>query len=225
MNEKQIAGEKAVEFIKEKMTIGLGSGSTAVFMVRKLGEMVKQGLNVKCVSTSNETTSLALSLGIPLVSIDEIDEIDLTIDGADEVDPHFNGIKGGGGALLFEKIIAAASKKIIWVVDSSKMVNKLGKYPLPLEVLPFGYKQTLKRLKQLKYNPVIRSKNNKMFVTDGNNYIIDLHLEKIDNPVSMEKELNMIPGVVENGLFINKADIVIVGKNGNAEVLRKEKKA
>jgi ribose 5-phosphate isomerase A len=125
MNEKQIAAEKSVEFIKEKMTVGLGSGSTAKFMIKKLGELVKQGLDIKCVSTSNDTTSLSLSLGIPLVSIDEIEVIDLTIDGADEIDPHFNGIKGGGGALLFEKIIAASSKKIIWVVDSAKMVNKL----------------------------------------------------------------------------------------------------
>ena len=225
MNEKQIAAEKSVEFIKEKMTVGLGSGSTAKFMIKKVGELVKQGLDIKCISTSNETTSLSLSLGIPLVSIDDIDEIDLTIDGADEIDPGFNGIKGGGGALLFEKIIAASSKKIIWVVDSTKVVNKLGKYPLPVEVLRFGYKLTLKKLDQLGYNPVIRSKNNKMFLTDSNNYIIDLHLERIDNPFSLEKELNMIPGVVENGLFINKADVVIVGRNNNVEVLKNERKA
>jgi len=225
MNEKQIAGEKAVEFIKDKMTVGLGTGSTACFTIKKLGEMIKSGLDIKCVSTSNETTSLAVSLGIPLVSIDDIDEIDLTIDGADEIDPQFNGIKGGGGALLFEKIVAASSKKIIWVVDSTKMVKKLGKYPVPLEILPFGYKQTFKKLNLLGYNPVVRSKNNKMFLTDSNNYIIDLHLERIDDPVKLEKELNMIPGVIENGLFVNMTDIVVVGRDGNTEVLKNERKA
>jgi len=225
MNEKQIAGEKAVEFIKDKMTVGLGTGSTASFTIKKLGEMIKSGLDIKCVSTSNETTSLAVSLGIPLVSIDDIDEIDLTIDGADEIDPQFNGIKGGGGALLFEKIVAASSKKIIWVVDSTKMVKKLGKYPVPLEILPFGYKQTFKKLDLLGYNPIVRSKNNKMFLTDSNNYIIDLHLERIDDPVKLEKELNMIPGVIENGLFVNMTDNVVVGRDGNTEVLKNERKA
>ena len=224
MNEKQIAAEKAVEFIKDKMTVGLGTGSTASFTIRKLGEMIKQGLEIKCVSTSNQTTSLAITLGIPLVSIDDVDTIDLTIDGADEIDTRFNAIKGGGGALLFEKIVAASSKKIILVVDSTKMVNKLGKYPVPVEILSFGYKQTFKRLEQLGYNPVVRSKNNKLFLTDGNNYIADLHLERIDNPADTEKELNTIPGVIENGLFVNMIDYVIVGRNENTEVLKNERK-
>jgi ribose 5-phosphate isomerase A len=186
--------------------------------------MIKQGLEIKCVSTSNQTTSLAITLGIPLVSIDDVDTIDLTIDGADEIDTRFNAIKGGGGALLFEKIVAASSKKIILVVDSTKMVNKLGKYPVPVEILSFGYKQTFKRLEQLGYNPVVRSKNNKLFLTDGNNYIADLHLERIDNPADTEKELQTIPGVIENGLFVNMIDYVIVGRNENTEVFKNERK-
>ena len=138
MNEKKIAAEKSIQFIKDGMTLGLGTGSTVFFLVNKLAELVKQGLNIKCVSTSNQTSELAKSLGIKIVNLNEVDHIDLTIDGADEVDKNLNGIKGGGGALLFEKIVAAASEQVIWIVDSSKYVSKLGKFPLPVEVIPFG---------------------------------------------------------------------------------------
>ena len=140
MIEKKLAAEKSVDFIEDGMTIGLGTGSTVFFLVKKLAESVKAGLKVKCISTSNQTSELARSLGIQITELNEVNFIDLTIDGADEVDENLNGIKGGGGALLFEKIVAAASKKVIWVVDSSKFVKQLGRFPLPVEVISFGCK-------------------------------------------------------------------------------------
>ncbi len=221
MTEKQIAGEKAVEFIQEGTVIGLGTGSTVHFTIVKLGKMVHDGFKIKAVSTSNDTTSLALSLKIPLLSINEIDKLDLTIDGADEVDSNLNGIKGGGGALLFEKIIASVSKQIIWVVDSSKLVKKLGKFPLPVEVVPFSYLRTLNKFKGMNFNPKLRMNENEIFITDGNHYIIDLHLNEIKDLKKLNDELKSIPGVVENGLFIGLADKVIVGKKDSTEILKR----
>ncbi|OGU48577.1 MAG: ribose 5-phosphate isomerase A, partial [Ignavibacteria bacterium GWC2_36_12] len=177
MSEKQIAAEKAIEFVNNGMILGLGSGSTAAFFIKKLGEQVKRGLKITGVSTSNAATNLALSNNIPLVSIEEVSEIDLTVDGADEVDPEFNGIKGGGGALLYEKIVASISKEIIWVVDSSKLVKRLGKFPLPVEIVTFGHTHTLRRLKDAGYNPSLRVRNGELFPSDGNNFIADLELK------------------------------------------------
>lgn len=224
MTEKQAAAEKAIEFVSNEMIIGLGSGSTSAFFTKKLGEEVKRGLKVRCVSTSNATTNLALSLNIPLLSIDEVSKIDLTVDGADEVDPAFNGIKGGGGALLFEKIIASISKKNIWVVDSSKLVKKLGKFPLPIEVVSFGYKHTTDRLKEAGFNPSIRMKEGEISFSDGNNLIIDLNLKKIDNPMELEKKIKAFNGVIETGLFINTPDKVIVSDNGNVKIIENKNK-
>lgn len=219
MSEKQAAAEKAIEFVKNNMIIGLGSGSTAAFFTKKLGDEVKRGLKITGVSTSNATTNLALSLNIPLLSIDEVSEIDLTVDGADEIDPKFNGIKGGGGALLFEKIVASISKKIIWVVDSSKLVKKLGKFPLPVEIVSFGHIQTLKRLKEAGFNPSLRMKDGEISLSDGNNIIADLDLGKIDDPIEIEKKLKDFVGVIETGLFANTPDIVIVGELNNVKIL------
>ena len=195
MSEKQIAAEKAIEFVNNGMILGLGSGSTAAFFIKKLGEQVKRGLKITGVSTSNAATNLALSNNIPLVSIEEVSEIDLTVDGADEVDPEFNGIKGGGGALLYEKIVASISKEIIWVVDSSKLVKRLGKFPLPVEIVTFGHTHTLRRLKDAGYNPSLRVRNGELFPSDGNNFIADLELKVIDNPVELEKKLKILRGV------------------------------
>ncbi|MEO0293380.1 MAG: ribose-5-phosphate isomerase RpiA [candidate division WOR-3 bacterium] len=221
--EKELAGSKVSDFIKDGMLLGLGTGSTFFYAIRKIGEMIKEGLKIKAVSTSRATTELAKSLGIPLVSIDEVEEIDLTIDGADEVDLNFNGIKGGGGALLFEKIVAKISKKNLWVVDSSKLVKKLGKFPLPVEVVPFGKSSVLKKFEKLGFNPKLRMSNGKEFITDSGNFIIDLNLGEIKDPYEMEVELNMIPGVVENGLFLDVVDIVIVGKGDGVEIFEKGK--
>lgn len=221
MKEKQLAAEKSIEFIKDGMTIGLGTGSTVYFLVNKLAESVKQGLNVTCVSTSKQTSELAKSLGIKIINLNEVDHLDLTIDGADEVDGNLNGIKGGGGALLFEKIVAAASKKVIWIVDSSKYVKKLGKFPLPVEVIPFGSKQILKRFNDRGYNPEVRKNGSDIFITDSGNEIIDLHLNKIEDSLKLEQEIKLIPGVVEVGLFNNIANMVIVGKENSTEIIRR----
>lgn len=221
MKEKQLAAEKSIEFIKDGMTIGLGTGSTVFFLINKLAESVKQGLNVNCVSTSNQTSELAKSLGIKIINLNEVDHLDLTIDGADEVDQNLNGIKGGGGALLFEKIVAAASKKVIWIVDSSKYVKKLGKFPLPVEVIPFGSKQILKRFNDRGYNPKVRKNGSEIFITDSGNEIIDLHLNQIEDSLKLEQEIKLIPGVVEVGLFNNIANMVIVGKENSTEIIRR----
>ena len=219
--EKKAAAERAVEFVNDGMTVGLGSGSTVFFAIKKLGELVRAGLNIKAVSTSDATTQLSKSEGINMISIDDAGEIDLTIDGADEVDRSFNGIKGGGGALLFEKIVALSSKKNIWIVDSAKLVDRLGKFSLPVEVLPFGYKRVFKIIEEMKLNPVIRKNGNDLYFTDSGNLIFDLHIGEINDPVIMNEELKLINGIVETGLFINIADVVIVGKNNSTEIINK----
>ena len=222
MNEKQLAAEKSIEFIIDGMTLGLGTGSTVFFLVKKLAERVKQGLNIKCVSTSIQTSELAKSLGIIILNLNEVEVIDLTIDGADEVDRNLNGIKGGGGALLFEKIVAVASQKVIWIVDSSKYVSKLGKFPLPIEVIPFGSNHLLKRFMDSGFNPAIRKKGSEIFITDSGNKIIDLHLNEIEDSLKLEQEIKLIPGVVEVGLFNNIADTVIVGKEKSTEIFSRK---
>lgn len=219
MNSKKIAGEKAVEFIKDGMIIGLGTGSTVYYTINKLAEKVREGLGIKAVSTSSSTTKLATQLGIEIVPFDEVDYIDLTIDGADEVDNNLNGIKGGGGALLYEKLVASYSKKIIWVVDKSKMVSILGKFPLPIEVIPFAHHQVFNKLKSLNLNPKLRKVDHSFYITDGEHYIIDLSLEKIESPYELDNTLKSIPGVVETGLFLNMADMVIVGNEGKVGIV------
>ncbi|HMS64899.1 MAG TPA: ribose-5-phosphate isomerase RpiA [Ignavibacteria bacterium] len=219
--EKKLAGEKAAEFLKDGMTVGLGTGSTVFFTINKIGEMVADGLKIKAVSSSDATSRLAESHNIKMISINDDIQIDLTIDGADEADKYFNGIKGGGGALLFEKIIALSSKKNIWIIDSNKMVEKLGKYPLPVEIIPFGYKRVFERLSSMNLNPSVRMRNNEFFLTDSGNFIFDLHLKEINDPVKLDKELKMITGIVETGLFINIADTIIIGKENSTEILHK----
>jgi ribose 5-phosphate isomerase A len=217
LNEKRLAGEKAVEHIKDGMILGLGTGSTVFYTLNKLGELVQNGLEIKGVSTSKATSQTCRELGIPLISIDEVSEIDLTIDGADEISNTFSGIKGGGGALLFEKVVARASKKVIWVVDSSKVSEQLGHFPLPVEVIPFGYTHVLKELKEHNLGPELRMKENAPFVTDSGNYIIDLHINRIQDEENLASYLKAITGVVEHGLFIHMVDTVIIGK-GNESI-------
>ena len=221
MNSKKVAGEKAIEYVKDDMVLGLGTGSTAYYSILKLSERIKDGLKVKAVSTSSSTTKLANELGIPLISLNAADHIDLTIDGADEIDSALNGIKGGGGALLYEKLVAASSRRVIWVADSSKKVNVLGRFPLPIEVIPFSYSHLLKQLDQLNMKPSLRYTNGSIFVTDEGNYIIDLQLNVIENPYELHNRLKLMPGVVETGLFIGMADTVIIGDGDNIEVIDK----
>ncbi|MCM3694624.1 ribose-5-phosphate isomerase RpiA [Neobacillus niacini] len=202
-------GEKAAEFVKDGMVVGLGTGSTVYYFMSKLGHLVQQGLSIKGVPTSKQTEKLALELGIPLVSLNEIEQIDVAVDGADEIDSELNLIKGGGGALLREKIIANAAKTFIVVADSHKNVDTLGTFPLPVEVVPFGYEMTMKYIRELGGNPKLRQKEATPFLTDNGNYIIDTSFQEIKKPRDLEKNLNLIPGVVDNGLFIDMADTVI----------------
>ncbi|MDQ0976750.1 ribose 5-phosphate isomerase A [Neobacillus niacini] len=209
MNEKKEVGEKAVEYVKDGMVVGLGTGSTVFYTITKLGQLVQQGLTIIGVPTSEQTKKLAIELGIPLVSLDEVEQIDVAIDGADEVDPKLNLIKGGGGALLREKIIAAAAKTFIVVADSDKNVDTLGTFPLPIEVVPFGYEMTVKHIRELGASPRLRQKDGTPYVTDNGNYIIDSNFQEITYPKELEKNLNLIPSVVDNGLFVGMADRVI----------------
>lgn len=209
MIEKKIVGEKAVEFVKDGMTVGLGTGSTVYYTIIKLGQLMKEGLSIKGVPTSIQTEKLANECGIPLANINEIDYIDVAIDGADEVGPQLNLIKGGGGALLREKIIARAAKKFIVVADPAKIVNHLGAFPLPIEVVPFGVEMTNKQIRLLGAETTIRYSNGTPYRSDNGNYVIDAKFPNILDPISLEHKLNLIPGVVENGLFNQMADAVI----------------
>lgn len=209
---KRLAAEKAVEQIEDRMVIGLGTGSTVEYVIKRLGEMVKTGLKIEGIPTSLKTKRLAKEYGIYLTDINENTEIDLTIDGADEVDSCLNLIKGGGGALTREKIIAYHSKKEIIVVDESKIVKKLGVgVPLPVEVTKYGWKATKKTLEGIGCTAVLRTIMDEVFITDNSNYILDCDFGKINEPEVLEKEINSIPGVLENGLFLGLVDEVIVG--------------
>jgi ribose 5-phosphate isomerase A len=209
LNEKKEVGEKAVDYVKEGMVVGLGTGSTVFYTISKLGKLVQQGFSIKGIPTSKQTEKLAIDVGIPLVSLNEIDHIDLAIDGADEVNRDLDLIKGGGGALLREKIIAKAAKTFIVVSDSHKNVDTLGTFPLPIEVVPFGYEMTMKYIRELGGNPKLREKDGNPFLTDNGNYIIDSSFQEINHPKELEQNLNLIPGVVDNGLFVGLADAVI----------------
>ncbi len=211
MESKKLAAERAVEYVKNGMVVGLGTGSTVYYALIKLGEKIKQGLDIRAIATSIESERMAKELGIELVTFSNIDAIDITIDGADEVDPNWNLIKGGGGALLREKIVATASRQLIVIVDESKVVKQLGRFPLPIEVVKFGYEMTMRKFEELGYNPKLRAANDRPYITDNGNYIIDCHIGLIDNPPQLHDLINQLVGVVDNGLFINYASKVIVG--------------
>lgn len=217
---KKLAGIKAAEFVEDGMVVGLGTGSTAYYFVEEIGRRIKEeGLQITAVTTSSVTSKQADGLGIPLKSIDEVDQVDVTVDGADEVDPQFNGIKGGGGALLMEKVVATPSKDYIWVVDESKLVQKLGAFKLPVEVVQYGAEQVFRHFAQAGYKPSFREKNGQRFITDMQNFIIDLDLGVIENPVEFGRELDHIVGVVEHGLFTKMVNKVIVAGQGGVKVL------
>lgn len=209
---KKMAGEKALQYVEDGMCLGLGTGSTVNYMLKKLGEMVKDGLKIEGIPTSLRTKKLATEFSIPLIDFDEHTEIDLTIDGTDEVDSYLNLIKGGGGALTREKIVAYHSKKVIIVIDETKVVKALGVIcPVPVEVTKYGWNATKKALEKFGCTAELRTITGESYITDNQNYIIDCDFGKIDEPEPLEKEINSIPGVVENGLFIDLVDEVIVG--------------
>ena len=216
---KFVAAKRACEFVEDGMTLGLGTGSTAAWMVRCLADRIdKEGLRVKGVPTSNRTADLAKELGIETISLDQAGQLDLTIDGTDEFDENLNLVKGGGGALLQEKVVAAASDKMIVIADTGKSVNQLGKFPLPVEVLGFGINSSQSLVEKLLHSQDVdqsiiktRMSNNLPFITDEGNYILDLHLGRIGDPATLNVTLNQVPGVVENGLFVNMCDLILIG--------------
>jgi len=218
-----LAAAKAVEYIKSGMTIGLGTGSTAYWAIHGIGERVKNGLSVRAIATSLQSDSLARELGIPIVPFSEIDHLDITIDGADEVDEGLNLIKGGGGALLREKIVASATRYYIIIVDGSKLVRQLGMFPLPVEVAPFGWELTFRRLRELGGAPRMRmAASGEPFLTDNQHYILDTSFGVIADPAKLHEQVSGITGVMEDGFFIGMADLVIAGlPNGEICVLER----
>ena len=211
MDSKKIAADKAISFIENNMTVGLGTGTTAYWAIEGIGQKVKEGLQIKAIATSRRSEEQARSLGIHIVSFAEITQIDLTIDGADEADKNLNLIKGGGGALLREKIVASNSRQLIIIADESKLVNKLGKFPLPVEVAIFGWKKTLEKLSALGCTPKLRIDKSAAYITDNGNYIIDCSFNEIQDPAGLHDAINSITGVMDNGLFINLATKLIIG--------------
>lgn len=222
MNPKKVAGEEAVKYVEDGMALGLGTGSTVRFFVEKVGELVQKGLNVVGVPTSKSTEDLAKECGIPLTTLEETPTLDLAVDGADEVDSNLNLIKGMGGALLREKIVAASSKEFIVIVDGSKMVEKLGtKSPLPVEVVPFGWGSCKEWIAQLGCVPTLRLVEGQRYVTDNQNYLLECRFEGIEDAHELDTNLHKIPGVVETGLFLEMACKIVIGKESGAEVIQK----
>ena len=219
--EKEAAGRAAAKLVRDGDIVGLGTGSTAYFAVVALGERVKAGLKIIGIPTSVRTADLARAVGIPLTTLDDHPAIDITIDGADEVDPKLNLIKGGGGALTREKVIATASKKMVVVADSGKIVRVLGKFPLPVEVIAFARTVVERKIVALGGLPKLRLKpDGSPYLTDNGNQILDCSFGKIDDPPALARELNGTPGVVEHGLFIGLAKLAIVGRGDSVEEIR-----
>ena len=220
MDIKQVIGEKATEYVKDGMIVGLGTGSTAYWAVKKIGELVKNGLRIKGVPTSEGTEALATEVGIPLLKVNNVEYIDITIDGADEFDSEKNLIKGGGGALLREKIIASMTQFYVIISDVSKKSKTLGSFPLLVEVTPFAWIVTSRQLEKLGCATTIRMNKDQIYVTDNNNYILDCRFKSIDNPKKLSEQINSIPGVVENGLFPGMAQLIITNdSDGNAIII------
>lgn len=216
---KRRAAEHAIEMVSHGQVIGLGTGSTAKFAIEGLGRRIREGLSVKGVPTSIGTEKLAREAGIPLVELNEVLVVDLTIDGADEIDPDFNMIKGGGGALTREKLVALASKKRVILVDESKLVSKLGQSrSLPVEVLPFAWALSARSLSQLGCTTRRRERAALPFVTDNGNYILDCDFGAIAGPATLESRIKLLPGVIESGLFIGIADTLVIGFDDRVEV-------
>lgn len=231
MDLKKLAGEQAANMVESGMKVGLGTGSTAYWAVMRLGERVREGLDIVGVPTSEATKQLALQLGIPLKELAALEPLDVTIDGADEINPDLNLVKGGGGALFREKMVAAASRKLIVVADESKLVDKLGAFKIPVEVVPYGWESTARRVEAAGCNPKLRPAKAAAdgsaagaaspYVTDNGNYILDCDFGLIDDPERLEARLNAILGVVETGLFIGMAEkAIIAGQSGVRTLVR-----
>lgn len=220
--EKEAAARASLQFIQDGQVVGLGTGSTAAYFIRLLAEKVKAGLRIRGIPTSIRSRELAQSLGIPLTSLDECQEIAVTVDGADEVDPQLRLIKGGGGAMLREKIVASATKQLVIVADASKQVPVLGKFPLPVEVVRFAQALIAKRIRSLGAEVQLRQgPDSKPYLTDENNHILDCRFGQIPDAEGLARTLSEMPGVVEHGLFIGMASIVLFARGGEIVELRR----
>jgi ribose 5-phosphate isomerase A len=222
--EKEAAARASLKFVRDGDIVGLGTGSTAAYAVRFLGERVQSGLKIRGIPTSIHTQELATSVGIPLTTLDEFQEIDVTIDGADEVDPELRLIKGGGGALLREKVVASATRKEVIIADSTKQVRELGKFPVPVEIIKFAETLVTKKIAALgAVVKVRRDSTGNRFVTDEGNHILDCNFGQIPDPSALARALESMPGVVEHGLFIGMAAVVLIAKGDQVIELRREK--
>lgn len=211
--EKEAAARASLQFVKDGQVVGLGTGSTAAHFIKLLGAEVKKGLRIRGIPTSVRSKELAESLGIPLITLDDCQEIAVTVDGADEVDPKLRLIKGGGGALLREKIVASATRQMVVVADATKQVQVLGKFPLPVEVIRFAQALVAKRISALGADVRLRmGDDGKPYVTDENNHILDCRFGQIPDPEGLARELSMMPGVVEHGLFIGMASVALFAR-------------
>ncbi|WP_080873044.1 ribose 5-phosphate isomerase A [Oceanobacillus timonensis] len=220
LSDKQIAAEKAAERVKDGMILGIGSGSTVNYMLQKLAERIEaEGIQIKGIPSSKKTEKLANELGIPLTTFAENSHIDLAIDGADEIDEHLHLSKGGGGSLVREKMVDSHADYFIVIAGADKLVKRLGAFPLPVEVIPFGWEVTEKKLQKLGCHTALRYQEGKPFVSDNGNYIIDCQFESIEEPESLHKEMKALLGVVETGIFINMVNEVIISENGKIKRL------
>ncbi|HET6421744.1 MAG TPA: ribose-5-phosphate isomerase RpiA [Geobacteraceae bacterium] len=211
--EKQAAARAALDFVRDGDVVGLGTGTTAAYFIRYLGERVREGLNVRCIPTSEHSRIMAAGLGIPLAGFDQCPHIDVDIDGADEIDPHLQLIKGHGGALLREKVVASASRKVVIIADSSKQVTMLGKFPLPVEVAPFAQALVARRIAALGASVAVRmGMDGRPFVTDEGHHILDCGFGRIADPQDLADLLDRMPGVQEHGIFLGLADVALIGR-------------
>jgi ribose 5-phosphate isomerase A len=220
MNQKKAAGEKAIEFVRDGMTIGLGTGSTVYWTIKGLGQIVREGLRLTAVPTAAATAKLMNEFGIPHADLAEVETLDLTIDGADEISPELDLIKGGGGALFREKLVAEASRAMIVVADESKLVPVLGKFPLPLEIVPFGWARTARLVEDMGITVKLRMTENKAFITDNGNHILDCACGPIKDPAELHTKLKTLTGVVETGLFFHMPIVAVVAGENGIEILK-----
>jgi ribose 5-phosphate isomerase A len=220
---KKLAAERAIEFVQDGQVVGLGTGSTAKFAIEGIARRVREGLKVAGIATSIATERMAQELGISMTNLNAVPAIDITIDGADEVDGNLNMIKGGGGALTREKLVALASTKRVFIVDDGKLVTALGEsWPVPVEVLPFAWTRSALMLTALGCVAQLRKNGDQPFETDNGNYILDCKFGMIEEPSEMEKSIKLIPGVIECGLFVGIADVLVIGYSDHVEITERK---
>lgn len=218
--EKAEAARKSIEYVQDGMVVGLGTGTTAKYVLQSLGERVREGLKIRGIPTSKASAALAASLKIPLTTLDDVESIDVTIDGADEIGPGLSLIKGGGGALLHEKIVATSSKRLVIVADEQKRVDQLGRFPLPVEVIPFAEAPVRRQLEKLGANPKLRiAQDGTPYITDEGNFIFDCNYGRISDPQAVARAIKSLTGVVEHGLFLGLASVAIIAGDSGIQVL------